>query len=102
MKYKSKVVEIDAWGPWEGGGYKWLVDILGFHFGRANAHEVAWEHPDEEEAVVYNVLERSWVPLPIGHYLIRGLKGEFYTCDPEIFLAKYEAVEPISDMPEEK
>lgn len=28
----------------------------------------------------------------IGDYIIRGVKGEFYACKPDIFLMTYEAV----------
>lgn len=29
----------------------------------------------------------------LGDYIIRGIKGEFYPCKPEIFAATYEAAE---------
>ncbi|MEO6709812.1 MAG: hypothetical protein ABIP42_09535 [Planctomycetota bacterium] len=29
-----------------------------------------------------------------GDWIIKGVKGEFYPCKPEIFEATYEAVEP--------
>jgi hypothetical protein len=29
---------------------------------------------------------------PVGHWVIRGLKGEFYGCDPDIFEQSYELV----------
>ncbi len=29
----------------------------------------------------------------VGDYIIRGVKGEFYPCKPDIFAATYEAVE---------
>lgn len=41
-----------------------------------------------------------WVPTPegtftavIGNWIIKGVKGEIYPCDPDIFEATYEAVE---------
>lgn len=30
----------------------------------------------------------------IGDYIIKGVKGEFYPCKPDIFEATYERVEP--------
>lgn len=30
----------------------------------------------------------------IGDYLIKGIKGEFYPCKPDIFEASYEEVKP--------
>lgn len=29
----------------------------------------------------------------MGDYIIKGVKGEFYPCKPDIFLATYEKVE---------
>lgn len=34
----------------------------------------------------------------VGDWIIRGIKGEFYPCKPDIFAATYEAV-PSSAMP---
>lgn len=31
-----------------------------------------------------------------GDYIIRGVKGEFYPCKPDIFEATYDAVEPTN------
>ncbi|MES2386509.1 MAG: hypothetical protein V4543_00800 [Bacteroidota bacterium] len=30
------------------------------------------------------------VDLPVGHYIIQGVKGEFYSCREDIFHATYE------------
>ena len=30
----------------------------------------------------------------VGDYIIKGIKGEFYPCKPDIFEATYEEVEP--------
>ena len=30
---------------------------------------------------------------PVGDWIIRGIKGEFYPCKPDIFEATYEAVD---------
>lgn len=31
--------------------------------------------------------------IKVGDYIIKGVKGEFYPCKPDIFLATYEKVE---------
>lgn len=41
---------------------------------------------------VWNELEDQWLNVPVDHYIIKGMKGEFYPCDPEVFEAKYEEV----------
>lgn len=47
----------------------------------------------EQTAQVYDKLHDTWVGVKPGDWIIKGQKGEFYPCDPEIFAAKYEAVD---------
>lgn len=42
---------------------------------------------------VWNEPEECWVRCPVGHWIIRGVQGEFYPCDPDIFEATYDLVE---------
>lgn len=30
---------------------------------------------------------------PVGYYIIMGVRGEFYACEPEIFMETYDRVE---------
>ena len=46
-------------------------------------------------AVVWDYLHKTWVGVRAGDYIIKGMKGEFYPCDPEVFEAKYEPVNDI-------
>ena len=39
---------------------------------------------------VYDYLQREWIPVNTFDYIIKGMKGEYYPCDPEVFKAKYE------------
>lgn len=41
---------------------------------------------------VYNTLEDQWLNVPIGHWVVKGLKGEFYPCEPGVMEMKYEQV----------
>lgn len=94
MKYRKKPVVIDAI-HWEGGPYTNLEQFCGLNWGRADAHEVNWQGPDDKEGVVlWNALENCWIPCPVGHWVIRGLNGELYSCAPDIFEATYE---PVND-----
>ena len=81
MKYRKKPVVIDA--------VQWTGDMglvkkeLGMEFptfgeGRSGSLRIATLEGDHE--------------CRHGDYIIRGVKGEFYPCKPEIFLATYEAV----------
>ena len=37
---------------------------------------------------IWNILEHQNVNCPIGHHIIKGLKGKFYPCDPQVFEQK--------------
>ena len=43
-----------------------------------------------KNVVVFNPLEDQWLNVPVGHWIIRGVKGELYPCEPEVFAATYE------------
>lgn len=44
---------------------------------------------DTEEGLKINTLEGSSYEVPLGYYIIRGVAGEYYPCDPVIFLQTY-------------
>jgi hypothetical protein len=89
MQYRKKPVVIEA-----------------MRFTNGNAEEVAswcggkWE---EEDGIAFAKGETQllWLKIPTlegvmiagtGDWVIRGVKGEFYPCKPDIFDATYEAV----------
>lgn len=52
------------------------------------------EHPLGERGRFYiRTLESQYFRVSPGDWIIRGVKGEFYPCKPDIFEATYEAVE---------
>lgn len=83
MKYRKKPVVIEA-----------------MHYTVENCralHEWAgWEHSDHDEdcenGIVVETLEGT-MRADLGDWIIRGVKGEFYPCKPDVFEATYEPVE---------
>jgi hypothetical protein len=86
-KFRKKPVVIEA-RQWLGGDHAWLTDFCGFHWTRADVHDMAFDDP--EQVIVYNTAERQWLQVPVGHWIIRGIQGELYPCKPDIFAATYE------------
>ena len=75
MKVRKKPVVVDAW-PWE----SWPLDA-------------PWTpSPSDGKRVVHDSLQ-GHVLANEGDYLIRGVKGEYYPCAPDVFNATYEAVD---------
>ena len=46
---------------------------------------------DVENVVVWNMLEKQWLNVPVGHWIIRGRRGELYSCEPKVFEKTYES-----------
>jgi len=88
-KYKKKPIVIEAI-QWKGGRYQVLEEFCGKNWARADAvDEVGPE--DDENVVIWNTKEKQWLNLPINHWLIRGISGELYPCDPDIFVNTYDS-----------
>lgn len=89
--YRKRPVVIEA-AEWT-GDVETLYSFVGTqNWGRADVHEIPWDHSDEEQVVIWNEAERCWLPLPVGHWIVRGVQGEFYPCKADIFRATYEEV----------
>ena len=86
-RFRKKPVIVEA-RQWTGGDYIWLTDFCGQNWARADVHDMAYADP--EQVIVFNSQEHQWLHLPVGHWLIRGVKGELYPCSPEVFEMTYE------------
>ncbi|OHR73991.1 hypothetical protein HMPREF3291_05240 [Bacillus sp. HMSC76G11] len=81
MKYRKKPVEIEAI-QWKKGTA--LKDIDNFMNGELKVnHDGCW---------YIETLEGDMFPT-LNDYIIKGVKGEFYPCKPDIFEMTYEKVE---------
>lgn len=92
--FKKKPVEVEA--------VKWEGDYLDFDFFFAWMNEPPLLHMStlhEKGADIVTLfiptLEGTMLALP-GDWVIKGIKGEFYPCKPDIFEATYEEVAPAS------
>lgn len=90
MKYRKKPVVIDAWqfdGSWSSAR-----PIIQQH------NSMSWTDSDGGQIAI-ETLEGE-MTASAGDWIIKGVKGEFYPCKPDIFAATYEAVDdPSSSTP---
>lgn len=87
MKFRKKPVVIDAWQVNEilrcaAGGWHELPDTLKEDYELGNVVFTP-------EALYIKTLEGE-MRADRGDWLIRGVKGEFYPCKPDIFEATYD------------
>lgn len=83
-KYRKKPVVIEAI-QWTGDNKNDISNELGGDTGDY------YFTPDGE--LFIHTLE-GIMKASVGDYIIKGVKGEFYPCKPDIFEATYEKVEP--------
>ena len=93
MKYRKKPVEIEA-VQWTGENRQEIWEFLA---GPAPATMETYgnncyiDHSRVKGGLVIITLEGEHVA-SIGDYIIRGVKGEYYPCKPDIFQQTYDIV----------
>ena len=92
-KYRKKPVVIEAL-QWDGDQHRTMHDFLGGNPNESMAVDGAnyyIDHSKVDGGLVIKTLEGEHLA-NIGDYIIKGVKGEFYPCKPDIFELTYEAV----------
>lgn len=89
MKYRKKPVVIDAI-QWTGNNFKEVTDFFG-EFKRWHISDVV-----EVESIFIDTLEGRHEARK-GDWIIKGVKGEFYPCKPDIFEQTYEKIDAPAD-----
>ena len=93
-KYIKKTVQIEAIQLKEDN----IIEVFDFLDG-ANYKET--KSRLELDEMVYGIKEQGYIGIStlegymkasFGDYIIKGVKGEFYPCKPDIFIATYEKV----------
>jgi hypothetical protein len=88
-KFRKKPVVIEAvqltWSTWSE-----VCELMGDAIGPGRAHGV--HRDDGRIELAIPTLEGTHTASE-GDWIIRGIKGEFYPCKPDIFAATYEAVD---------
>lgn len=87
-KYRKKPVEIEAI-QWIGDNFNEIKQML----KNADENRVIMPHPNEDGDSLLIVTLEGEMRADKGDYIIKGVKGEFYPCKPDIFKATYEKVE---------
>ena len=84
MKYRKKPVEIEA--------VQWVSDNIEQVYEMLGDNLIINKDEDKDDVkhfinTLEGKMEMSW-----GDYIIKGVKGEFYPCKPDIFELTYEKV----------
>lgn len=83
---------------WDGSSHRPMFDFLdGSHRSPANGTNFYIDHSKVEGGLVIKTLEGEHIA-NIGDYIIKGVKGEFYPCKPDIFAVTYDEVSFVERM----
>ena len=81
-KYRKKLVVIEAVRLEKGSG-----DTINLFMG----NKVDWEYRGGELYLKIKTIKGTMIA-NYGDYIIKGVKGEFYPCKPDIFEQTYEEI----------
>lgn len=92
MQYRKKPVVIEAI-QWSGFNLQEIKEFAGDAIA-CEIYDTAWKVGKASVAadVKIKTLEGE-MRASVGDYIIKGVKGEFYPCKPDIFEKTYELVE---------
>lgn len=79
--FVKKPVKVRA-VQWTGDNYEEIADFVG---------HISFPYSLDKDSVIISTLENNYYARK-GDWIIRGIDGEFYLCDPDIFEKTYEEV----------
>lgn len=97
MKVRKKPVEVEA-VQWTGDNHREMFDFLTNNqrtdkYMDSSGDNFYIDHGKVKGGLVIKTLEGEHIA-SIRDYVIKGVKGEFYPCKPDIFTETYEVIEP--------
>ena len=103
MKYRKKPVVVDV-VKWDGSNLSKIEEFLGKCFlGYEVLSDTAWQVGKGIPFTEISIKTIDSVAKAVnGDYIIKGVRGEFYPCKPDIFEATYELAEKEIIEPTEK
>lgn len=87
QRFRKKPVEIDA-VRWDGTNWGEVCDFLGVPENGHGDEETLRRDPSRMPVVIHTL--EGDMRAELGDWIIKGVRGEFYPCKPDIFDATYE------------
>lgn len=89
-RWRKKPVTVDA-VQWTGVNLAEVINLTGpTNFDKLSEEDrLNCDDPDAT-AQVFDKLHSTWVLVFDGQWIIKGVKGEFYPCAPDVFAETYE------------
>jgi hypothetical protein len=87
MKIRKKPVVVEGI-QWNGDNYDEIISFTGKHLRMNGIKVQEWQTP----SLFISTLEGE-MEVKCFNWVIKGVAGEFYPCDPDIFEKTYERIE---------
>ena len=82
-RYRTKPCEIEA-VEWNGSNISEINDFAG--------NSILWMKDTNGQTILEIYTLEGIMLANIGDFIIRGLRGEYYPCKPDVFHKKYELI----------
>lgn len=92
--YRKKPVIIEAI-QWDGTNLKEVTQFLGIHPEKSKWYDTFQDYVDhiKRKGDSFHIFSiKGNMTTNLGDYVIKGLDGEFYPCNPDVFQKTYETV----------
>lgn len=96
-QYRKKPIVIEA-VQWTGRNFDEICNFMQEFYGHKVAYEDAEELANKTGELYIKTLEGIMTATK-GDYIIKGIKGEYYPCKPDVFEATYEDVSSVTITP---
>jgi hypothetical protein len=99
MRYRKKAVEVEA-VRWEGtlGSFKEITNLYSNKDWEECVRNVDFNSPFDfnQDTISLKIhTEEGIMDAPVGNYIIKGVEGEFYSCNPSVFHKTYEPIKRV-------
>lgn len=93
--FKKKPIPVPML-EWTGDNWTQMQEFVGFIHDPGES-PVRKFYFSPGGAKVYNTEERIWISVPIGHFVAKGVRNEFYPISPAVLEKTYDEVSDVED-----
>jgi hypothetical protein len=90
LRFRKRYVEVEA-VRWTGENLAEMTAFAGTNFRPVDPEDRIED--SETTGQVYDELHSTWIGVYDGHWVLRGIRGEFYPIDAKVFTDTYELVD---------
>ena len=91
MKFRKKPIVIDA-VQWNGKNFDEIMNFMQYFHGNKFNYENAEEQAYKTKQLTIQT-DEGLMTASLNDWIVKGVKGEFYPCKPDVFELTYEKID---------